>query len=162
MIVHCHNPLKLHATLKAGTSEAAAQERHYKGSINGRPNKNRPDINTTILSLLLYADDMVLLGSPKDITKLLHVAERHFLEYGYRWHPDKCAIIEPPPNLNDESASIISTCQSPSSDYFLYGERLPKVQQFQYLGLPFNHNGINSDQLIHQRITKATGNMALL
>ncbi|KAG2219638.1 hypothetical protein INT45_012339 [Circinella minor] len=125
------------ATLKAGTSEAAAQERHYK-------------------------DDVVLLGSPKDITKLLHVAERHSLEYEYRWHPDKCAIIEPPPNINDELASITSARQSPSSDYFLYGERLLKVQQFQYLGLPFDHNGINSDQLIHQRITKATGNMGLL
>ena len=36
------------------------------------------------------------------------------------------------------------------------------MQQFQYLGTPFDHNGINSEQLVHQRITKATGNMALL
>ncbi|KAG2218275.1 hypothetical protein INT45_002397 [Circinella minor] len=143
MIVRCHNLLKLRATLKAGTSKAAAQERRYKGSINGRPNKNRPDNNTTVISSLLYADDLVLLGFPKDIAKLLHVAERHSLEYGYRWHPDKCAIIEPPPNINDESASITSTRQSPSSDYFLYGELLPKVQQFQYLRIPFDHNGIH-------------------
>ncbi|KAG2217776.1 hypothetical protein INT45_011833, partial [Circinella minor] len=35
-------------------------------------------------------------------------------------------------------------------------------QEFQYLGIPFDHQGINSDQLVKQRITKATGNMELL
>ncbi|KAI7855205.1 hypothetical protein BDC45DRAFT_584225 [Circinella umbellata] len=101
---YCSTKINISITtyVRSKSSEAAAQERHYRGGISGRPNKNRPDINTTIISSLLYADDVVLLGSPKDITKLLHVAERHSLEYGYRWHPDKCAIIEPPPNFNDE------------------------------------------------------------
>ena len=110
---------------------------------------------TTIISSLLYTNDVVLLGSPKDITKLLHVADRHSLEYGYRWHPDKCAIIETPPSVIRE-ADNITTRQPPSSAYFLYGKRLSKVQQFQYLGIPFDHNGINSEQFIHQRTTKAT------
>ncbi|KAG2223909.1 hypothetical protein INT45_009361 [Circinella minor] len=46
--------------------------------------------------------------------------------------------------------------------YQLYGKSIPKVQEFQYLGIPFDCNGLNSDQLVNQRITKATGNMELL
>ncbi|KAI9248046.1 hypothetical protein BDA99DRAFT_591720 [Phascolomyces articulosus] len=36
------------------------------------------------------------------------------------------------------------------------------VKTFKYLGIPFNQFGIVSDLLINQRITKATGSMALL
>ena len=48
------------------------------------------------------------------------------------------------------------------SNFQLYGKNIPRVNQFQYLGIPFHKNGINSEQLVNQRITKATSNMALL
>ena len=55
MITRCHNPLKLRSTLKTGTTEVSAQERRYKGGINGRPNNNRPDINhDNYIILIIY------------------------------------------------------------------------------------------------------------
>ncbi|KAI9265145.1 hypothetical protein BDA99DRAFT_436903 [Phascolomyces articulosus] len=46
--------------------------------------------------------------------------------------------------------------------YRLYTKTIPMVKTFKYLGIPFNQFGIDSDLLINQRITKATGSMALL
>ncbi|KAI9274380.1 hypothetical protein BDA99DRAFT_601582 [Phascolomyces articulosus] len=64
--------------------------------------------------------------------RLLHVAERHSKDYGYSWHPDKCATIQPPNNVS----------QSSSSPYTLYNKTIPSVQHFQYPGLAFHHDGI--------------------
>ena len=72
----------------------------YKGDKNGKQGKTCPDKGKILISALLYADDIVLLGSPTDMKKLLHIAERHSTDLGYQWHPDKCVIIEPTPSLS--------------------------------------------------------------
>ena len=89
---------------------------------------------------------------------LLQVAERHLTDLGYKWHPDKCAIIEPQPSLS----SLTNTNQSPPVQYKLYNKQIPKVQNFKYIGIPFNYKGINTNQLVNQCTSKATDNMAVL
>ncbi|KAG2223178.1 hypothetical protein INT45_011524 [Circinella minor] len=148
MFIRCNHALYLQSTFIKGSTEASAQQHRSTNASTGQSRNTHLRRSNTIISALLYADDVALLGSRQDMHRLLKIAEKHSNELGFQWHPDKCAIIEPP--------------TSTASTYKLYGKPIPKVQQFQYLGIPFDFNGINSDQLVNQRITKATGNMELL
>ncbi|KAK4508974.1 PH domain-containing protein [Mucor velutinosus] len=53
------------------------------------------------INALLYADDVAILGSAREVKQMLTLAESHSLALGYRWAPAKCAIINPrpPPHL---------------------------------------------------------------
>ncbi|KAG2208770.1 hypothetical protein INT45_014181, partial [Circinella minor] len=121
-----HQPLYIHTTPTTGKTEASVQEQQYTGGENGRPNKQRPDTSKTIISALLYADDVALIASPNDMQLLLSTAEQHSRDYGYRWHPSKCAIINPK-----------STISTPPTTYHLYNQPVPTISCFQYFGLPF-------------------------
>ena len=152
------HPITLRTTSQRGVTEAANQALSYPGDSNGRPQADRPDSGRTMISALLYADDVALLGSPHDMVYLLDLAEQHSLDQGYRWHPGKCAVIIPPL----ASPELPTSAQTSPPAYQLYNTTLPTVSSFQYLGIPFTHEGIDTNMLINQRITKATGSMALL
>ncbi|KAG2219315.1 hypothetical protein INT45_003137 [Circinella minor] len=95
---------------------------------------------------------VALTESSKDMPQLLKIAEQHSRELGYRWQPpSKCAILEP---NNNESAS--------PTTYYMYNQPIPATESFQYIGIPFTSSGIDIDQLVNQRSSKVTGNMALL
>ena len=150
--------LILRTTPFTNQSEAAVQAISYSGGIGGRPRQDRPDSAQTLVTALLYADDVAVLGSPNDMVHLLALAEQHSIDKGYKWHPHKCAIIKPP----SHATSPTSTDQPPEEVYMIYNTPIPTVHSFQYLGLPFTSEGIDANMLINQRISKATGNMALL
>ena len=59
------------------------QKQQYTDGKNGRPNKRRPGTSKTIISALLYADDVALIASPNDMELLLNTAEQHSRDYGY-------------------------------------------------------------------------------
>ncbi|KAI9246111.1 hypothetical protein BDA99DRAFT_447472, partial [Phascolomyces articulosus] len=113
------------------------------------------------ISSLLYADDVVMFASKTDIVRLLCIAENHSKEFGYQWHPNKCAIIDlvitTMTSIDDGNVGMQNV-----PTYWLYTKTIPMVKTFKYLGIPFNQFGIDSDLFINQRITKATRSIALL
>ncbi|SAL96426.1 hypothetical protein [Absidia glauca] len=106
---------------------------------------------TSTLTCLLYADDVVLVGTPATIRYSLTVCEEHSHSLGYRWSPSKCVILSPP---------------SPSADpptYQLYNTDLPTLDNFSYLGIPIKPGGqIDTKALITHNTTKALTSMHLL
>lgn len=98
-----------------------------------------PLIRHTTLNSLLYADDIILIGTRDSIPTLLQVAERTSLDLGFRWSPAKCVVLSPP-----TSAPRI---------YKLYDTPLPHLPSFRYLGVPISRFGkINIPELIaHNR-----------
>ncbi|KAG2212894.1 hypothetical protein INT45_007410, partial [Circinella minor] len=80
-----------------------------------QPRDNPPKRSNTIISALLYADDVALIGSPQDIHRLLKIAEKHSNKLGFQWHPDKCAIIEPP--TTTPSTSPLQHSQTTATTY---------------------------------------------
>ena len=63
---------------------------------------------------------------------MLAIAQIHSERYGYRWHPNKCKIINGEPGVH----------------YCLYGENIEIVDSFKYLGIPFTGKGIDVDCML--------------
>lgn len=107
-----------------------------------------PDIVGEIpINCLLFADDVAILGSPTQVQQMLDLAAQHSMQLGYRWNPSKCAILNAPltnPRLN------------------LYGDELPTVDEFVYLGVPFRKNGLYGPGILALRKASAIQAMALL
>ncbi|CEP13925.1 hypothetical protein, partial, partial [Parasitella parasitica] len=90
-------------------------------SIQRRSRRDRRlDTNITIINSLLYADDVVLIGSANDVVTMLHHAEQHSIENEYNWHPSKSVVINP----------------SSSFEFTLYGQPLATASSFKYLDPP--------------------------
>lgn len=77
------------------------------------------------INSLLYADDVVLIGTFETMPRLLKMVERHSMELGYRWNPLKCVVVNSPPYVG-------------ATPLKLYGTPIPCADSFNYLGLPFN------------------------
>ncbi|KAI8977565.1 hypothetical protein BDF20DRAFT_820428, partial [Mycotypha africana] len=110
----------------------------------------------TRLNCLLYADDVVLIANRRHLQHLLHLfnwiyqhqCENHSYALGYRWHPDKCVILDP---HNDPMT------------YSLYESPLRSVNSFPYLGVPFHPGGyVDPNELIRINTTKALATMDIL
>ncbi|KAG0994641.1 hypothetical protein G6F27_014068 [Rhizopus arrhizus] len=84
-------------------------------------------LSPTPINSLLYADDVALVGSASEVRHMLDLAQIHSLTLGYKWSPPKCAVLNAP---------------SPSSSRYvpmsLYDQDLPTVEEFTYLGVPFD------------------------
>ncbi|KAG2224392.1 hypothetical protein INT45_002931 [Circinella minor] len=101
------------------------------------------------INCLLYADDVVLIGTPEKIKDLLLQCEEHSYQLGYRWNPAKSVIVEHP--------------QSLSTTYQLYNSTIPKATFFIYLGIPVNYKGqLDGKQLIARNATSAEKAMRIL
>lgn len=88
----------------------------------------------TPLNGFLYADDVALVAtSPAALREMLKICEQHSHEMNYRWKPAKSVIVGPP---------------FTSPVFRLYGQDLKQVRVFKYLGVPFDHNGINAKALV--------------
>ncbi|KAJ8652485.1 hypothetical protein O0I10_011883 [Lichtheimia ornata] len=135
---------------------------HYINSLptllrvadNGNPSADPPahvSIDGQKINSLLYADDVVILGTWESIPKLLATCEQHSTTLGYRWNPSKCVVLsetEPPPD---------------QAELQLYGTPIPRDETFSYLGVPFKKNGtIDTSLLIHTRTQAALSSMRIL
>ncbi|KAG1439014.1 hypothetical protein G6F56_012440 [Rhizopus delemar] len=105
----------------------------------------------TPINCLLYADDVALVGSAREVRHMLDLAQTHSQILGYRWAPPKCAVLNAP---------------SPGSSRFvpmsLYGDALSPVDTFTYLGVPFDGQGISASSLIAHRTASTLSSMRLL
>ncbi|KAI7883498.1 RNA-directed DNA polymerase [Lichtheimia hyalospora FSU 10163] len=77
-------------------TEAECQHLSYHRPLTGGRPPRRPDTSYLLLNALLYADDVAIIGSSEDMISLLSAAERHSMDAGYRWHPEKCKSINAP------------------------------------------------------------------
>ena len=64
MCFQCHKPIIIRSTFQSGATKASAQVLIYTRGKNGRIGRNYPNAGKVHISALLYADDVVLLGSP--------------------------------------------------------------------------------------------------
>jgi hypothetical protein len=85
--------------------------------------------------------------------QMLDLAGQHSRSLGYRWNPTKCAVLNAP-----------SLTSSTSSNFrlSLYGVALPTVDEFTYLGMPFNKKGLFGPGILAKRSGGAVKTMALL
>ncbi|KAG1437622.1 hypothetical protein G6F56_013014 [Rhizopus delemar] len=113
------------------------------------PSSSTP--SPTPINCLLYADDVALVGSAREVRHMLDLAQTHSQILGYRWAPLKCAVLNAP---------------SPGSSRFvpmsLYGDALSPVDTFTYLGVPFDGQGISASSLIAHRTASTLSSMRLL
>ncbi|KAI8646840.1 hypothetical protein BD408DRAFT_428236 [Parasitella parasitica] len=107
--------------------------------------------NSIPINSLLYADDVAIIGSAREVKHMLELAESHSLSLGYRWAPAKCALINPP---SPTSSTYVDLC--------LYGESLPVVDEFVYLGVPFDRKGICSSSIVKKCQRGALASMSQL
>lgn len=115
--------------------------------------------NDLWLNCLLYADDVVIIGTEETMPILLSRVERHSLRLGYRWNPSKCIVLKPP--LPAPVARRYGDSFFPATK--LYGEPIPTASSFNYLGIPFNNRGnIDSEALVTRNCRSALGGMRAL
>ena len=103
------------------------------------------------INSLLFADDVAIFGTKKEVKQMLDAAAAHSYQLGYRWNPSKCAILNQPLGLNSQGDPIVPLK--------LYNVVLPTVTDFVYLGVPFIKSGISGKLLAEQR---ARGTMAAM
>lgn len=106
----------------------------------------RRTYHTITVNLLLYADDVAIIGTPEEVKMLLVLAQLHSERYGYRWSPPKCTILNAPPNTS----------------FRLYGQELQRVNHFKYLGIMFNGKGFDVERIVQTSATKGIQSMLLL
>lgn len=95
--------------------------------LNAARVKNGISIGGRQYSILLYADDIVVLSNTKPaLERLLQLCERHSVANRYRFNVQKCEVV----------ASSPCAVQ-------LYGQTLPSSPSFTYLGCPVTKDGID-------------------
>lgn len=111
------------------------------------------DIWSTPLNFLLFADDVAIFGNKQEVQDMLDLASQHSLDLGYRWNPSKCAILNAPSLTSSSSIDF---------NFMLYGQAIPAVEQFTYLGMEFGKKGLHAPGIIEKRAAGAIKTMALL
>ena len=113
-------------------------------------NQQAPKILTAGVhtNALFFADDGNLHAMTwEGMIILLVICELWSLKNGMRFEPSKCVVI-----AKDFQAGRLK----------LYGEDLPRVESFPYLGIPFTNTGIDFAQNFDKRTAKAKGVIAML
>lgn len=103
------------------------------------------------INCLLYADDVALVGSAREVRHMLDLAQIHSLTLGYKWSPSKCAVLNSPVQ---SSRSFVRMS--------LYDEDLPSVDEFIYLGIPFCNKGISVSAMVKHRASSTLFAMSQL
>ena len=107
--------------------------------------------NNLWLNSLLFADDVVIIGTAESMPLLLARAEEHSIALGYRWNPLKCVVV------NSNSTSLTNN-EVPQLS--LYGQAIPTADSFNYLGVPFNSSGnLDLDLLLSRNTQSALSSM---
>lgn len=113
------------------------------------PGETRP----TPINSLLFADDVAIFGNRHEVQHMLDIASDHSYTLGYRWNPKKCAVVNAPSPTSSTTLNF---------EFILYGEKLPRVEEFIYLGVPICKKGISGPSILEHRSAGAIKNMALL
>ncbi|KAI8884276.1 hypothetical protein K501DRAFT_161087, partial [Backusella circina FSU 941] len=93
------------------------------------------------ISLLLYADDCVIISTPENMQFLLDACTTYSHNLGFRWNASK---------------SIILTHPLATDRFFLDSEPVPFADDFTYLGIPISSPfKINPLQLIQKNSARA-------
>ncbi|KAG1033616.1 hypothetical protein G6F43_013544 [Rhizopus delemar] len=103
------------------------------------------------INCLLYADDVALVGSAREVRHMLDLAQIHSLTLGYKWSPSKCAVLNSPLPTSRRFARMS-----------LYDEDLPSVDEFVYLGIPFCSKGISVSAMVKHRASSTLFAMSQL
>ena len=99
------------------------------------------------INCLMYADDIVLIGTADTIRLLLKKAERHSKDLGYRWNPLKSVVVNSPVKHGGLPLK-------------LYGECIPESDSFSYLGIPINSKGrLDTNLLLKRNLQSALAAM---
>jgi hypothetical protein len=99
------------------------------------------------LNCLMYADDIVLIGTSDTIRRLLKKSEQHSKNLGYRWNPQKCVVLNSPVKHGGLPLK-------------LYGEVIPEASFFPYLGIPINAKGrLDTNLLLKRNLQSALAAM---
>jgi hypothetical protein len=87
---------------------------------------------------LFFADDAALHAcTAQDLQLLLDICDCWARRNGIRFAPAKCAVL----NENQDACCVLAN------------ERIPQESQFKYLGLIFNHAGIDLESSVFPRVT---------
>lgn len=87
-------------------------------------------LNNENLKILLYADDIVLLTTKAHhLAKMLKVCEQMAKEDAYQFNPKKCAIV---------------SSRELRYKFKIHNQVIPQEDEFVYLGIPVNKNGIDT------------------
>lgn len=87
------------------------------------------------LNATLYADDIAVFSQSKEgLQLLLAICSSHAKRNRYQFNVAKCAVIG-----------------DPLFNYQLDGQPVPHVQQFTYLGVETNRNGIMKEEFVNRR-----------
>ncbi|KAG1443141.1 hypothetical protein G6F56_010783 [Rhizopus delemar] len=70
---------------------------HFPGLPYGPQTSPPPTTpSPTPINCLLYADDVALVGSAREVRHMLDLAQIHSIKLGYKWAPPKCAVLNAP------------------------------------------------------------------
>jgi hypothetical protein len=111
------------------------------------------DIIPTSINSLLFADDVAIFGTKDEVQSMLDLAAQHSHNLGYRWNPSKCAIVNAPSTTSSTSQNF---------GFTLYGQDIPTVDEFMYLGMPIGNKGLSGASILPLRSPGAIKTMALL
>lgn len=114
-------------------------------ALNNGPKLTINDNGTRIeANNLFYADDICLITSNiSDLNILLNTCEQHAMQHNYRFNTDKSAI------LFDDTTKEVNDC-----DAYLHNSKLPTVNTFTYLGVPFTTRGIDTKKILKENQLK--------
>ncbi|KAF1796895.1 hypothetical protein V8B55DRAFT_1394601 [Mucor lusitanicus] len=109
------------------------------------------------INSLMYADDVVLIGTAESMPLLLARVEAHSVSLGYRWNPLKSVVLNAGVG---GGATGVSPGLGDGVSLSLYGQVIPAALSFTYLGLPFNAKGsLDTDLLLARNSQSALGDM---
>lgn len=128
--------------IKTGCLQGSCLSPHlYSLFINSLAHSLNDTTNNT--KSLLFSDDVAALGSEAEVHEMLLIMESHSQQLGYRWSPTKCRVIKAPtPTI-----------------FKIYNQIIPETQSFPYLGVPFNNQGIDTQQFLEAHHRKAMTSM---
>jgi hypothetical protein len=106
--------------------------------LRSGPALNLPH-NDERINCLMYADDIALIASsPRELQRLLNIAESDSISRGYRFSPSKCVIVS-----------------SGHYRHSLYSDTISRQASFSYLGIVVKCSGIDCMAHVKARIAKA-------
>lgn len=87
-----------------------------------------------------FADDIAIVTNCHETMEtVLRICEEYSVEFDFRWKPSKCECI---------------SSEAEFRPFTLYGEEIARVETFSYLGVPFNHRGIDAMLLARKNVSR--------
>lgn len=118
------------------------------------PGSGTSPAETVAINSLLFADDVAIFGSKREVMQMLNAVAQHSTDLGYRWNPLKCAVVNHPPGRTPSGIHL--------DPLKLYNIAIPQVDEFVYLGIPFLKSGISGTAMAKLRTPGTIAAMSTL